>query len=210
MKKIFVTGIGTDIGKTIASAVVVEALQADYWKPVQSGGLDYSDMRRVRDLISNQKSIFHSEAYVLQQPLSPHAAAALEGVEIDLEAIRIPETQNTLVIEGAGGLMVPLNDQQLILDLIKKLGASCILVSRNYLGSINHTLLTYAVMQAHQIPVAGILFNGPETPSSEQFIARYTSAPVLGRIEQTDVIDKSFVKKHAEALRKRMQQLKYI
>lgn len=210
MKKIFITGIGTDIGKTVASAVVVEALQADYWKPVQSGGLDYSDTRRVRDLVSNPKSVFHPEAYVLQQPLSPHAAAAAEGRQIDLDTIRVPETDNRLVIEGAGGLMVPLNDTTLILDLIKKVEAVCILVSRNYLGSINHTLLTYAVMQANQIPVAGILFNGTEIPSSEQYIAQYTGAPILGRIAQADVIDKSFVKKHAEALRKRMQQLKYI
>ncbi len=210
MKKIFITGIGTDIGKTIASAVVVEALQADYWKPVQSGGLQYSDTQRVQDLISNSKSVFHPEAYRLQQPLSPHAAAAIDGVTIDVQAMRIPETMNTLVIEGAGGLMVPLNDHHLILDLIKRTEAACILVSRNYLGSINHTLLTHSVMQAHQIPILGILFNGPENNAGETFIAQYTQSPILGRIEQADVIDKPFVKRHAELLRKRMQQLKLI
>ena len=210
MKKIFITGIGTDIGKTIASAVVVEALQADYWKPIQSGGLAYTDSRRVRDLVSNPKSVFHPEAYTLQQPLSPYAAAAIDGITIDLQSLQLPQTNNTLVIEGAGGLMVPLNDKHLILDLIKQSEASCILVSKNYLGSINHTLLTHAVMQAHHIPVLGILFNGLENPASESFIAQYSNAPILGRIEQTDVLDKSFVKRHAELLRKRMQQLKLI
>lgn len=210
MRNIFITGIGTDIGKTIASAVVVEALHADYWKPIQSGGLAYTDSRRVRDLVSNPKSVFHPEAYTLQQPLSPHAAAEIDGITIELENMSIPQTQNTLVIEGAGGLMVPLNNRHLILDLIKQSGASGILVSKNYLGSINHTLLTYTVMQANQIPVLGILFNGVENQASESFIAQYTQAPILGRIEQTDVIDKPFVKRHAELLRKRMQQLKLI
>lgn len=210
MKKIFITGIGTDIGKTVASAVVVEALQADYWKPIQSGGLDYTDTRRVRDLVSNQKSIFHPEAYTLQQPLSPHAAAAIDGITINLDAIAVPATNNHLVIEGAGGLMVPLNGRDLIMDLIKKTEAACILVSRNYLGSINHTLLTFEVLKAYQIPLLGILFNGVENPASEQFITNYTQAHMLGRIEQTDVLDKPFVKRHAEVLRKRMQQLKMI
>ncbi|HMU70825.1 MAG TPA: dethiobiotin synthase [Chitinophagales bacterium] len=208
MKKIFITGIGTDIGKTVVSAVVVEALFADYWKPVQSGGLDYTDTQRVQNLISNPKSQFHKEAFLLKQPMSPHAAAALDGVEIDLDNIVVPETSNTLVIEGAGGLMVPINNSTLMLDMIAKWEASVIVVSKNYLGSINHTLLTCAVLRAKQIPVAGIIFNGMENVSSEQFITQYSDIPVIGRVAHTDVLDKPFIKKHAEFIRKRMQQLK--
>lgn len=208
MKKIFITGIGTDIGKTVVSAVVVEALQADYWKPVQSGGLDYTDTQRVRNLISNNKSQFHPESFLLKQPLSPHAAAALEGVNITLDQFTIPETSNTLVIEGAGGLMVPINNDTLMLDMIAAWDASVIVVSKNYLGSINHTLLTCEVLRAKNIPVLGIIFNGHENTSSEQFIVPYSGLPLLGRVEHTDVLDKPFIKRHAEMIRKRMQQLK--
>jgi len=144
----------------------------------------------------------------LKQPMSPHAAAALDGVEIDLDNIVVPETSNTLVIEGAGGLMVPINNSTLMLDMIAKWEASVIVVSKNYLGSINHTLLTCAVLRAKQIPVAGIIFNGMENVSSEQFITQYSDIPVIGRVAHTDVLDKPFIKKHAEFIRKRMQQLK--
>src|ERR1700712_124445 len=109
IKPIFVTGIGTGIGKTIVSAVLVEKLKADYWKPVQSGDLDDSDTQKVKSLVSNTTSFFHPEAYALSQPFSPHKSAAIDGITIDQQKIILPETNNTLIIEGAGGLMVPLN-----------------------------------------------------------------------------------------------------
>ena len=139
-KKLIVAGIGTEIGKTVASAVLVEALQADYWKPIQSGGLEDSDTDTVRRLITNSTSYFHPEAYRLTQPLSPHAAAEIDGVTIELEKLTVPLTRNGLVIELAGGLMVPLNSNDLTIDWVQKLGLPVVLVSRNYLGSINHTL----------------------------------------------------------------------
>src|ERR1700712_618792 len=126
-RTIFITGIGTGIGKTIISAVLVEKLKADYWKPVQSGDLENSDTLIVKNLISNSSTIFHPEAYQLTQPFSPHKSAAIDGITIDPVKIIIPETENTLIIEGAGGLMVPLNNQFLIIDLIKKLNAEVIL-----------------------------------------------------------------------------------
>ncbi|MEO6497447.1 MAG: dethiobiotin synthase, partial [Mucilaginibacter sp.] len=125
---LFVTGIGTGIGKTIVSAILVEKLKADYWKPVQAGELDDSDTMKVQELVSNPVSVFHPEAYRLTRPYSPHKAADLDDVTIDLKAISLPQTGNQLLIEGAGGLMVPLNDGSLVIDLIKQLGAKAILV----------------------------------------------------------------------------------
>lgn len=201
MKKLFITGIGTDIGKTIVSAVVVEALQADYWKPIQSGGLDYTDTERVRNLISNPKSQFHPEQYLFKFPVSPHLAAAMSETSIATATLIPPVTKNHLVIEGAGGLMVPLNGNFLMLDLIKQLDATVILVSKHYLGSINHTLLTASVLQSNNIPVAGIIFNGNEHLDSETAILNYTQLPLLGKVAFTEVIDKSFVKRHADKIK---------
>ena len=115
MKKLFITGIGTDIGKTIVSSIIVEALKADYWKPIQSGDLSFTDTMKVQSLITNTTSVFHQESYKFVNPLSPHAAAALEDTRIDLERTKSPETTNNLIIEGAGGLLVPLNDKHLSL-----------------------------------------------------------------------------------------------
>src|SRR6202012_1239001 len=139
MRKIFVTGIGTDVGKTVVSAILTQALKADYWKPIQTGTEFDNDTERVKKLVSNTSSVFHSEAYRLKASLSPHAAAKAENTKIDLAEINIPETTHTLIIEGAGGLLVPLNEKYFVIDLIKKMNAETILVVQNYLGSINHT-----------------------------------------------------------------------
>ncbi|TNF77380.1 MAG: ATP-dependent dethiobiotin synthetase BioD, partial [Bacteroidetes bacterium] len=117
MMRIFVTGISTEVGKTMASAILVEALQADYWKPVQAGDLEYSDSDKVRDLISNARTVIHPNAFALRTPMSPHAAAEIDGIRITLDTIVLPKTENHLVIEGAGGLLVPLNETDTILDL---------------------------------------------------------------------------------------------
>lgn len=190
---LFVTGIGTGIGKTIVSAILVEKLKADYWKPIQSGDLNNSDSLSVKDLISNKISKIHSEAYRLTRPFSPHKSAAIDGIRIDPEKIVVPETENTLIIEGAGGLMVPLNDQFLMIDLIKKLGATVILVSQNYLGSINHTLLSAYALKQYNIPVKGIIFNGAEDPSSQKYILDYTELPLLGNIPALSSINKEAI-----------------
>src|SRR6185295_2253501 len=142
MIKTVVAGIGTGVGKTFISTILVEALEADYWKPVQAGNLDFTDTDFVRQHISNKKTVFHPEVYRLSSPSSPHAAAANDGTNIDLQKLTIPQAQNNLVIEPPGGLMVPLNQLELNVDLICRWDIPVILVSRNYLGSINHTLLT--------------------------------------------------------------------
>ena len=200
MKRIFITGNGTDIGKTVISSIITEALQADYWKPIQSGELDNTDTMKVKNLISNTKSFFHPERFKLNEPLSPHAAAAIDGIAIELKDFLIPETKNHLVVEGAGGLMVPLNNKDLIADLISHLGLSVILVSRNYLGSINHTLLTFNELQRRNIPILGLVFNGESTPATEHFIAQYTNLPVLFRVNNEENIDKQTILKYAQKL----------
>lgn len=200
-KKIFVTGIGTDVGKTIASAILSEALEADYWKPIQAGNIEDSDTITVKNLISNTKSVFHKEAYLLKTPASPHDAAAKENIEIDPKIIVIPFTENNLIIEGAGGLMVPLNNNFLVIDLIQKLEAEVVLVSRNYLGSINHTLLSVEVLKQRNIPVKGIIFNGEKYPEGENFILNYTGLKKLGHIFPEKYFDKNLIKKYAENFR---------
>src|SRR5690606_23736931 len=117
--KLFITGIGTDVGKTIASAIITEALEADYWKPVQAGDLDDSDSHKIKRYISNGKTVIHPNSYAFTTPASPHLSAAIEDITIDLKKIKEPKTTNHLVIEGAGGLFVPLNDNECIIDLIK-------------------------------------------------------------------------------------------
>ncbi|RNI27348.1 dethiobiotin synthase [Rufibacter immobilis] len=200
-KRYFVTGISTDVGKTVAAAVLTQALQADYWKPVQAGGLDHTDTHTVQRLVSNPRSVFHPEAYRLQMPASPHTAAAAEGVRLSLEQIVLPSTQNHLIVEGAGGLMVPLNEQELVLDLIQNLNLEVVLVSRNYLGSINHTLTSAEVLRYRNIPVAGILFNGEPNPSTEEFILNYTKLPALPRLlEETD-LNQETVQRYAQTFR---------
>lgn len=192
-KPLFVTGIGTDIGKTLISAVLVEKLKCDYWKPVQSGELDNSDTMKVQRLISNKTSVFHLETYRLTQPYSPHKSAMLDGITIDESTIIPPKTDNQLLIEGAGGLMVPLNDHCLVIDLIKQLNAEVILVSQNYLGSINHTLLSIEALKTRGIPVKGIIFNGEENASTEDYIIKYIQIKHLGRVPQLPTIDKNTI-----------------
>ncbi|RYD93618.1 MAG: dethiobiotin synthase [Sphingobacteriales bacterium] len=192
-RPIFITGIGTGIGKTIISAILTEKLKADYWKPVQAGELDDSDTIKVRELVSNTTSVFHPETYRLTQPYSPHKSADLDGITIDMQQFQLPVTENQLLIEGAGGLMVPLNDGSLVIDLVKQLGAKAILVSKNYLGSINHTLLSVAALKQYGIPLAGIIFNGITDSYSESYILQYTGAKLLGRVPEYPALSKETI-----------------
>jgi len=202
MKKYFITGISTEVGKTVASAIVTEALEADYWKPVQSGDLEYSDTHKVQELISNQKSVFHPNSYALNTPMSPHASADIDGITIELDKIIVPETKNNLVIEGAGGLLVPLNDSNTILDIIKP-NYKVIVVSRHYLGSINHTLLTVKLLQEKGFDVS-IIFSGDEHKTTEEIIIKMTNASVIGRIDEEPYFDKNVIKEYADKFRDKL------
>ncbi|MDO4228355.1 MAG: dethiobiotin synthase [Capnocytophaga sp.] len=193
----FITGISTDVGKTIVSAIITEALQADYWKPIQAGNLDNSDTDKVQKLISNRKTIFHKSSYALQTPASPHLSAKLDNIEIDIEKIKRPYTDNNLVIEGAGGLLVPLNNKHTIADLILP-SDKIILVSRHYLGSINHTLLTYEALKSRGLSIFGIIFSGERNISSESIILEKTNAKFLLQIDEEPYFDKNVISYYAE------------
>lgn len=205
MKRIFVTGISTEVGKTIASAIFTEALQADYWKPVQAGDLSATDSHKVQSLVTNRQTRIYPSVYSLKTPISPHAAAHIDGVEIDLRQIREPETRNHLIIEGAGGILVPLNDHDTIFDLIKP-HYTVVVVSRHYLGSINHTLLTvqYLIQNGFK---TWLLFNGPEHPTTERIILKKTALPLIGRIGEERNFDKTKIAEYAGKFRSILESL---
>jgi dethiobiotin synthetase len=204
--KLFITGISTDVGKTIASAIIVEALEADYWKPIQAGDLNNSDSHKIKSYISNDKTVIHENSYKLNTPASPHLAAELDGVTIDLKQIREPNTKKNLVIEGAGGVFVPLNDIDCVIDLIQK-DYKVIVVSRHYLGSINHTLLTIEALKSRKLNIAGIIFNGDENKSSEAIILNKTGVKFIGRIEQEPYFDQNVIREYADLFRENLFKL---
>lgn len=199
MRTIFVTGIGTDVGKSVVSSILTEALQADYWKPIQCGLEPSTDSHGIQNLISNSRTKIHPEAYRLKAALSPHAAAAAENIQIDINKIMLPKTGNaTLIVEGAGGLMVPLNENHLVADLIKHLKAEVIVVCNFYLGSINHTLLTCSELKRRNMKVTGLIFNGPYNKASAEIILAHSGLKVLGTIGQITSLDKSAIKNLAD------------
>ena len=204
-QKYFITGISTEVGKTVASAIITEALQADYWKPIQAGELEDSDSHKIKKFISNKKTVIHPNSYALKTPMSPHAAAEIDGVTVELSKISTPNTDNTLVIEGAGGLLVPLNNSDTILDIIK-LDHKVIVVSRHYLGSINHTLLTVNLLKEKGFDVA-IIFSGNEHKTTEEIIKKMTNVTVIGRIDEEPYFDKNVVKEYAEVFKKKLVNL---
>jgi len=205
MNTYFITGISTEVGKTVASGIITEALKADYWKPIQAGELDYCDTKKVKKLVSNKKTQFYDNAYALKTPMSPHAAAEIENIAIDIKKIKAPITKNNLVIEGAGGLLVPLNTKETILDIIKP-DYKVIVVSRHYLGSINHTLLTVKVLKEKGFNVA-IIFSGKEDKTTEEIIKKMTNVPIIGRIEEEPYFDKNVILEYAETFRAGLNKL---
>lgn len=205
--KLFITGIGTDVGKTIASAIVVEAIQADYWKPIQAGDLDTSDTHKIKQYITNSVTVFHPNSYALNTPASPHFAAEKDGMIIQLEQILEPVTENHLVIEGAGGILVPLNNEATIVDLIQP-DYKVIVVSRHYLGSINHTLLTIEALQNRKIPIAGIIFNGDANEATEAIILSKTQLTCLGRIENEPYFDANVIRYYADKFKESLIKIK--
>jgi dethiobiotin synthetase len=224
MQPIFISGIGTDVGKTLVAAIVTEALQAIYWKPVQAGYAEGTDSEWVAERISHPHGRIWPETYKLALPASPHIAARQEGLEISLDriagqwtasaipdpaingypspksAVRAGQLPDYLVIEGAGGLLVPLNEKEFVLDLVKKLGATVILISRNYLGSINHSLLTAALCQSHGLKVAGWIFND-QYGHYEAEIAQWSGFPSIASIPFYKDPDTEFVRAEAGKMR---------
>lgn len=211
-KPLFITGIGTDVGKTVVSAVITEALEGDYWKPVQAGFEGGTDTGWVREMLSNDASVVHDELYRLKTPVSPHIAAEMEGITIDAGKINEKAVSilaacgpKQLIIEGAGGILVPLSEQVLVADLIKILNARVVLVSRNYLGSINHSLLTAAYCRSNGIDVAGWIFNDDYMHYEEEIVNR-SGYPSLGSIPKLGFLNKTSIKEQAGRLQKKLSE----
>ncbi len=199
-KRYVVTGIGTDVGKTVVSAIIAQALEADYWKPIQSGELENSDSHKI-DRLTNDNVHILSERYRLTEPLSPHASAAIDGVHLQLSELTLPETNRNLLVEGAGGLMVPINDTDLLIDAFKQWNLPVIIVSRHYVGSINHTILTIEALQNRGIAIKGLVFVGDENKATESFILNHTKVPFLMRVPLVADVTTDFVQQQASILK---------
>jgi len=189
MKNYFLTGTDTDVGKSVAAAWLMLHLQAAYWKPIQSG-LEEKDIDALKAYTSAEDNLFFPSTYELTQPLSPHESAKRDGIEIDMAKFVLPDTNKNLVIEGAGGLMVPINKDAFVIDLIKQLHLPAVLVCRSGLGTINHTLLSLEALRKRNIEIAGIIINGPKTPHNRQALEEYGQVDVLAEIDQLETVNR--------------------
>ncbi|RMG27128.1 MAG: dethiobiotin synthase [Bacteroidetes bacterium] len=206
-KGVIVAGIDTEVGKTLVSAMLVKALNGSYWKPVQAGELEFSDTAKVKAWTGRPESDFFPETYRLQHPMSPHAAAALEGIRIQAEDFKLPQASNFLVVELAGGLMVPLNEHFLNIDLVQQLRLPVILVSKYYLGSINHSLLSLDLLLRRSVPCLGLIFNGEPNASSREVILKYSGLKSLLDIGWEKEVGPEVVDRYARQLRLNMGAL---
>jgi len=199
---IAIVGIHTDIGKTIASAVIAEAIDADYWKPVQAGNIGHRDKLVVENLISNGNVRVHEEAVLLSEPMSPHAAAHIDNVKIDHTRFTWPDTNKLLLVETAGGVLSPMYEGVTMADFVKYYKLPVILISQNYLGSINHTLLSIEVLKSRDIPILGLVINGNTNNESESFIEQYSGVPVIAKVPFFTELDHTAINAHAIKIRK--------
>ena len=200
MQQVAVAGIGTGVGKTLVAAVLVEALGADYWKPLQAGDLHATDTMTVSALTTPGRGRIHPEAYRLSQPVSPHAAAAADGVAIDPGRLALPAGGAALVVELAGGVLVPLGGGLTNADLLERWGLPVVLVSRYYLGSINHTLLSVEALRSRGLTIAGLVFNGEPVAASRAEILALTGLPVLLDLPELDELSADAVREQAGRL----------
>lgn len=200
MKGLVIAGIGTEVGKTVASAIIVESMTADYWKPIQAGELECTDSDKIKKMISNLQSVIHSEAFRLSKPMSPHAAAEYDGISINVNSFELPKVDNTLIIELAGGICVPLNQTETNLDLINKWQFPVVLIVNFYLGSINHTLMSVDILKNANAKIAGLLFIGEENLQSKKVVLAMTDCKDLGTIPEAKILDKSFILSMAQKL----------
>ena len=195
-----VTGIGTDVGKTVVSAILSEALKATYWKPIQAGDLDNSDSIKVNKWTTDNVNVIE-ERFRLNSPMSPHAAAAIDGIEIQIKDIQKPATEGNLIIEGAGGIMVPINEKgDTYLDVFEELKLPVIIISKNYLGSINHTLMTIEMIQSRGIEIKGIIFSGISNEATESIILSKTKLKCLARIPEATEVNAEFIQTQAKQI----------
>lgn len=197
--KIFITGIGTEIGKTVCSAILVQHFKADYWKPVQSGDLHNTDSNKIKNWTDSP--FCYPETYRLQLAASPHQSAREENVHIKLDDFRLPDTENILIVEGAGGLMVPLSDNRFMIDLVETLNLPAALVIRNYLGCINHSLLSIMALQQRNIPLEYLILNGEFPEDTERVICSFIEKDTkIIRIPEIGQPDRQTITTAAKAL----------
>lgn len=197
-KQYIITGIGTDVGKTVVSAILSQALSARYWKPIQAGDLDNSDAIKVFNWTDDDVCIL-PESFRLTQPLSPHAAAKFDGLKIEKESLYLPDFEGNLVLEGAGGVMVPINDDGLLyIDMFAEWKIPVIIVSKHYIGSINHTLLTIEALKNRCIQIEGIIFIGEENVESESILVQASNCKMIARIPLADDLNTSFIQEQAK------------
>jgi dethiobiotin synthase len=187
----FVTGTDTDVGKTLVSSWLLTHLDASYWKPVQAGVLPETDSARVRRLAEVPAERILPEAYVLPEPIAPHEAARRAGITIDMAKLVPPAVDGLVVVEGAGGIMVPLTDTAYMIDLAADLHLPVILVARSTLGTINHTLLSLEAIRRRGLHLAGVVISGPETPHNRAAIERYGQVEVIAEIPWLDTLNRS-------------------
>ncbi len=198
---LFVTGIGTNVGKTIVAAILTEGLQANYWKPIQSGTIEGNDSDTLKQLISNSKTIIYPESYLLKQPLSPNIAAKIDGIEINLKTIQLPSNENnSLIIEGAGGLLVPINKTNFVIDIAKKFNSEIVLVISNYLGCINHTLLSINYLKQNNFKIYALVFNGNFNDDVKQSIINYAPLTKVIEIPTLKTLSKKAILAAAKAI----------
>ena len=191
----FITAIDTNVGKTIVSAILCKALNYSYWKPIQCGDLENSDTLKDKDFVNEVNT--YKEAFALKFSLSPHESARLSGIEVKLNNFRLPK-EESLIVEGAGGLMVPLNESgDLVIDIAKKIDAQIIIVVKNYLGSINHSLLSLDYLRRNNFKIRGIVITGDSTPSSERIIEKISGCKILFRIPFCENINTDFINSQA-------------
>lgn len=195
-----IVGIGTDVGKTVVSAILAEAHGAAYWKPVQAGDLHLTDSMRVRQQCSEKVTVL-PERFLLNTPASPHLAAEIDGIQLQESDFGLPKGYSKLIIESAGGLMVPLNNAGLLyLDVILSWRLPVVLVSRHYLGSINHTLLSLEILKQQEIPVRALIFVGEENKATENIILQRFPVPLVHRIPLAEQVDADFVREQAQRI----------
>ena len=190
----FLTGIGTDVGKTVVSSILCELLHATYWKPIQSGDLQNSDSKKIQQWLNNTVEII-PEAHLFSEPLSPHVASKIDGVSINPSMLNLPKTAGNLIVEGAGGWLVPINESGITFaDLAEQWNIPIILVSRHYLGSINHTLLSIESIQSRNVNIHGIIYVGEPLPDTCEIIEKITGVKTLFSVPLFDKVDTDTIK----------------
>ena len=202
--RIFVTSIDTNVGKTVCSSILCAGLGYDYWKPVQCGDLDFSDSMKVKSYSPLTK--VHAESFQLNAPMSPHEAAKLENMDISINDFKLPKSEE-IIIEGAGGVMVPLNYKgNMIVELASMFEAKVIIVFKNYLGSINHTLLTIDKVKSVGLDILGLLVVGDEVTSSERIIEDATQMNIISRIPIVDRVNQKWVKEQGLRVKNKLDK----